>query len=137
MKTKVVAPLADVVALRTAGGVSPADAGQLTITVVFAQPAQVWQTRLSVPAGTDVGAALRLSGFAQAFPGYPIDAAAVGIFGRRCRIDEAVAQGDRIEIYRPLSFDPMASRRRRAEHRKAVKHHTEFRPRRVRSAEKP
>jgi putative ubiquitin-RnfH superfamily antitoxin RatB of RatAB toxin-antitoxin module len=30
-----------------------------------------------------------------------------------------LADGDRVEIYRGLSFDPMESRRRRAEHRRA------------------
>lgn len=104
----------------------------VTVTVVFAEPQRVWATQLTVPAGTHVATVLGLSGFAQAFPDYPLDAPAVGIFGRRCRLDEAVSEGDRLEIYRPLNFDPMESRRRRAAHRSASAAQVQFRPRRVR-----
>ncbi|WP_195846919.1 RnfH family protein, partial [Bordetella pertussis] len=34
--------------------------------------------------------------------------------------DAPLADGDRVEIYRGLSFDPKESRRRRAEHRRAL-----------------
>lgn len=107
----------------------------VTVTVVYAEPHRVWQKVLAVPVGADVQTVLQRSGFAQAFPGYPVDAPAVGIFGRRCGLDETVSEADRIEIYRPLSFDPMESRRRRAAHRKAVVARGAFRPRRVRGGE--
>jgi hypothetical protein len=41
----------------------------------------------------------------------PLD---LGVFGRRCAPDTPLRDGDRVEVYRPLSFDPMESRRRRA-----------------------
>ena len=41
----------------------------------------------------------------------PLD---VGIWGRRCSLDQLVAEGDRVEIYRPLTIDPMEARRTRA-----------------------
>lgn len=104
------------------------------VSVVYARPGPdgVWQATLAVPAGADVAAVLEQSGFAEKFPAYPIDAPAVGIFGRRCQLDEIVSDGDRVEVYRPLDFDPMASRRRRAAHRKAAADQAVFRPRRVR-----
>jgi putative ubiquitin-RnfH superfamily antitoxin RatB of RatAB toxin-antitoxin module len=45
-----------------------------------------------------------------------IDLAAVrvGVFGRLVDLGRAVAAGDRIEIYRPLTADPKEARRRRA-----------------------
>jgi putative ubiquitin-RnfH superfamily antitoxin RatB of RatAB toxin-antitoxin module len=43
----------------------------------------------------------------------------VGIFGRAAEPQARLADGDRVEIYRGLSFDPKESRRRRAEHRRA------------------
>jgi len=119
-----------------AGRRSEAAQGTVRVSVVYAECGNAWQTRLAVPAGTDVGTVFRLSGFAQAFPDYPSQAPAVGIFGRRCHLDEPVSEGDRIEIYRPLDFDPMESRRRRAEHRKAAGQQPRFRPRRVRDAGK-
>ena len=122
-------------ALPSAGGRhSGAAQGTVRVSVVYAECGNAWQTRLAVPAGTDVGTVFRLSGFAEAFPDYPSEAPAVGIFGRRCHFEEPVAEGDRIEIYRPLDFDPMESRRRRAEHRKAAGRQPQFRPRRVRDA---
>lgn len=108
---------------------------QARVTVVYAEPDNVWQKALTVPAGTDVATVLKFSGFAQEFPAYPIEAPVVGIFGRRCQLDQTVSDADRIEVYRPLSYDPMESRRRRAAHRKAAAAQTAFRPRRVREGD--
>lgn len=38
----------------------------------------------------------------------------VGIYGKRCELNDCVNNGDRIEIYRPLINDPKEIRRRRA-----------------------
>jgi hypothetical protein len=38
----------------------------------------------------------------------------VGIFGRLVALEHALATGDRVEIYRPLTADPKEARRRRA-----------------------
>jgi len=38
----------------------------------------------------------------------------VGIFGKRVAMDTRLADGDRVEIYRPLKLDPKEARRRRA-----------------------
>ena len=44
------------------------------------------------------------------------DEAQVGIFGEICGRDRPLAEGDRVEIYRPLQVDPKAARRARAQH---------------------
>jgi putative ubiquitin-RnfH superfamily antitoxin RatB of RatAB toxin-antitoxin module len=41
------------------------------------------------------------------------------VYGRACAPDHVLQDGDRLEIYRPLDFDPQESRRRRAAHRRA------------------
>lgn len=46
--------------------------------------------------------------------GLPWDTAAVGIFGERCARNAVPADGDRIEIYRPLIDDPRTRRRQLA-----------------------
>lgn len=102
------------------------------VSVIYARPEGCWQVALAVPAGTVVEDVIRLSGIEKAFPQFAGASPPVGIFGRRCRPDEVVSEGDRIEIYRPLTFDPMESRRRRAAHRKAAAKKAAFRPRRVR-----
>ncbi len=38
----------------------------------------------------------------------------VGMFGRLCGLDDAVTEGARIELYRPLLADPKQVRRQRA-----------------------
>jgi len=92
----------------------------LTIQLIYAGTAGIWRKTLRLAPGSTVGRAIDLSRFIQDNPGYPRDNLKVGVFGKRCGADRFLTDGDRIEIYRPLVFDPMESRRRRATHRKAV-----------------
>ncbi|OCG01458.1 RnfH family protein [Gilliamella sp. wkB112] len=43
-----------------------------------------------------------------------LDEHLIGIYGKRCDLNELVKNGDRIEIYRPLINDPKEIRRRKA-----------------------
>lgn len=90
----------------------------MNIQVVYAQSHDVWQVDVQLPPGSTVQAALDASGFEQRFPDPAGKPPMVGIYGQRCDMDRVLVDGDRIEIYRPLTFDPMESRRRRALHRK-------------------
>ena len=94
-------------------------ASNIHVDVVYAQPESVWRVGLSLEEGSTVEQAMVISQFRQHFPNYPHAALKVGVYGRVCALDRVLADGDRIEIYRPLVFDPMESRRRRAIHRKA------------------
>jgi putative ubiquitin-RnfH superfamily antitoxin RatB of RatAB toxin-antitoxin module len=89
----------------------------LTVSVYFADAATVWSRQLELAAGATVHDAITASGFSAAHSGADPWRMGVGVFGRAVRPDTVLAQGDRIEIYRPLSFDPTVSRRRRALHR--------------------
>jgi uncharacterized protein len=60
---------------------------------------------LNLPAGATVRDALAASG---------LEAHACGIFGKRVALDRKLAEGDRVEIYRPLALDPKEARRWRA-----------------------
>ncbi len=102
----------------------------LSIEVVYAEASAVWSAALQLPAGATAGQAVQASCFAQAFPDYPFDQPRVGIYGQACSLDQVLADGDRVEIYRPLVFDPMESRRRRAEHREAYMIKPRSRPKR-------
>jgi putative ubiquitin-RnfH superfamily antitoxin RatB of RatAB toxin-antitoxin module len=96
------------------------DAGiALTVHVVYAEPGAVWQVALRLPPGTTAGQAVQASGFAGRFPQFLNHTLAIGIFGQACAAERLLSEGDRVEIYRPLTFDPMESRRRRVAHRKA------------------
>lgn len=102
----------------------------LTVHVVYAEPHSVWEVKLDVPVASTVMEAIDLCGFARLFPDYPFKELAVGIYGQVCPAGRMLVDGDRVEIYRPLSFDPMESRRRRAEHREAFMTKPKNRPKR-------
>ncbi|MNT67698.1 Persistence and stress-resistance antitoxin PasI [compost metagenome] len=97
----------------------PSGAGQIGVIVCYALPGHVWLRELRLPDGATVQDALAASGFAKAFPVVQPWERGVGIFGRATEPGARLADGDRVEIYRGLSFDPKESRRRRAEHRRA------------------
>ena len=84
----------------------------LRVEVVYASDRKADVVIVRLPAGATVRDAVVASGLA-------VDWNAVGIFGRRVAADAPVADGDRVEIYRPLLDDPKEARRRRARSRKA------------------
>jgi putative ubiquitin-RnfH superfamily antitoxin RatB of RatAB toxin-antitoxin module len=87
----------------------------IRVEVVHARRDGVDTVTVQLPAGALVRDALRASGI-------DADASAVGVFGKRVRPDTPLADGDRVEIYRPLVLDPKERRRQRA--RKRVKSRT-------------
>lgn len=102
----------------------------IAVQVVYAEAASVWQAELTLPPASTIAQALQASRFARLFPNYPYDGLRVGVYGQESPLDHVLADGDRVEIYRPLVFDPMESRRRRALHRKAFMTKPKNRPRR-------
>ena len=82
----------------------------LRIEVVYALPDRVVVVPLRLPPGSTAADALQASGLLQEVPG----AHSIGIYGRLVDPGEALADGDRVEIYRPLVLDPKEARRRRA-----------------------
>jgi putative ubiquitin-RnfH superfamily antitoxin RatB of RatAB toxin-antitoxin module len=89
-------------------------ANLIRIVVAYAGRAQAHLLEFRVPAGTTVGAAIAACGALSQIAELVGRAPDVGIFGRRCSLQDLVNDGDRIEIYRPLTIDPKLARRRRA-----------------------
>ena len=89
----------------------------IQVEVIHAEPGRIWRRQLKLPGGATVGQALAASGLLEAFPELGGDEFPVGIYGRSGTRGQLLQDGDRLEIYRPLVFDPMESRRRRARHR--------------------
>jgi len=86
----------------------------ITVTVVLAMSDGATEVELRLPIGATVSEALARSGLAARHPRIDLARAPVGIFGRRVERERILADGDRIEIYRPLIADPKDARRRRA-----------------------
>ena len=91
----------------------------IVVTVVYALPDRATEIALELPAGATVADAIARSRIAERHPGAAIEHAPTGIFGKRVGRGEALADGDRVELYRPLQADPKAARRRRASARGA------------------
>lgn len=79
---------------------------RLRIEVVRARPERQEAVALELEQGATVRVALQAAGM-------PLDQP-VGIYGRRVALDARLADGDRVEIYRPLRAQPQDARRRRA-----------------------
>ena len=80
----------------------------IRVEVVRARRDGVEAVTVELPAGALVRDALRAAG---------AEADAVGVFGKRVALDAPLADGDRVELYRPLLIDPKERRRRRAKER--------------------
>jgi uncharacterized protein len=87
---------------------------QISVTVVYALPACATEIAVRLPSGATVDDALVGSGIASRHPEADLAHCPVGIFGKRVDRQARVADGDRIELYRPLIADPKTTRRKRA-----------------------
>ncbi|CAM5229139.1 RnfH family protein [Rhodanobacter lindaniclasticus] len=88
---------------------------RIDVEVVFADGGSVVVRRhVRVPGGCTVALAIAASGIVPLLPEGAMDLARLGIFGRKASAGQAVRDGDRIEICRPLVLDPMEARRRRS-----------------------
>jgi putative ubiquitin-RnfH superfamily antitoxin RatB of RatAB toxin-antitoxin module len=90
--------------------------GVVRVEVVFALPLRQDVSLVELCAGASVREAIERSGVLTRHPG--IDLSRVGIWGRRCALEDAVRDGDRVELYRPLVADPKEVRRQRAGRRR-------------------
>lgn len=92
----------------------------MTVMVCYARAdGQVWLTAVTLPCDSTLAQAIEASGVYQACGISQADIAGFGVFGVRKPSDHVLKPGDRVELYRALTFDPMESRRRRAAHRKS------------------
>jgi uncharacterized protein len=93
------------------------DSSSLRITVAYCAPGVEDISELQVPSGATVRDAIEA---AQIFVRRPElnDVIDPGIWGRRCSLDQLLTDGDRVELYRPLTIDPKEGRRARADLRR-------------------
>lgn len=83
---------------------------RIAVSVAYAERERQTVIELELPAGATVATAIEASGIRARHPGIAADAA-TGIHGRRVGINELLADGDRVELYRPLPADPKETRR--------------------------
>ena len=93
----------------------------INVEVIYALPDRQPLLRVQLAEGATVGDAIRASGVLDEFPEIDLASNKVGIFSKLVKLDEAVRDKDRVEIYRPLIADPKEVRRKRAEEGKVTK----------------
>ena len=93
----------------------------INVEVIYALPERQPLLRVRLAEGATVADAIRQSGVLEAFPDIDLAKNKVGIFSKLVKLDEAVRDKDRVEIYRPLIADPKEVRRKRAEEGKVTK----------------
>lgn len=95
---------------------------RIDVEVSYALPRMQDLLKVSLPAGATVRDAIEASGILAKHPEIDLDGPnKVGVFAKLVRLDTALRDRDRVEIYRPLIADPKAVRKKRAEEGKALK----------------
>lgn len=78
----------------------------MRVSVAYALPEQQWWLDVDVTEGTTVMAAIHKSGLLELNPEINLEKQKVGIFGRVVTLESLLAEGDRVEVYRPITWKP-------------------------------
>lgn len=87
------------------------------VEVVYALPDRQVVVMVDAEPGATLREVIERSGILERCPEIDLARQRVGTFGKARSLEEVVAPGERIEIYRPLLADPKEQRRRRARQR--------------------
>ena len=85
----------------------------IDVQICFASEQSVTVIDLCVPYHSTICDAFDISQISKKYREIDINVYKVGIFGKLKTLNTVLRQGDRVEIYRPLTADPMEARRRR------------------------
>ncbi len=86
----------------------------INVIVAHATPSQQIEIPLQVEESCTVVLAIKRSGILSYFPEIKLPEAKLGIYSQPASLDASLQEGDRIEIYRPLTIDPKQARLLRA-----------------------
>lgn len=90
----------------------------MRVSLLYASaPRTVHQAEVELPDGASARDALRAAGWLVQFPETATlgDSLSLAVWGRRCEPDQALREGDRLELLRALRVDPKVARRERFE----------------------
>ncbi|CAM7992074.1 RnfH family protein [Atlantibacter hermannii] len=88
---------------------------KITVEVAYALPEKQYLRRVTLDAGATVEQAITASGLLALRTDIDLAKNKVGVYSRPVKLTDALSDGDRVEIYRPLIADPKELRRQRAE----------------------
>jgi putative ubiquitin-RnfH superfamily antitoxin RatB of RatAB toxin-antitoxin module len=90
-------------------------AGRKRCVVAYATRDEQWLWNVELAAEATVADALNEARALAKRDDVPWESAPLGIFGQPCNRTDVPADGDRIEVYRPLAADPRERRRQRVQ----------------------
>lgn len=91
------------------------------VEVAYALPKEQIIIPVKISEGATAEEAIKASGILAKFPDINLEENKIGIFGKLSKLDAALRDLDRVEIYRPLIADPKEVRRQRAAEGKVMK----------------
>lgn len=78
----------------------------MQVSVTYAEPVHQYWIRIDLPEGATIRDALERSSLLARFPEIDLRYQKVGIFGKVTPLETTLSEGDRVEIYRPITADP-------------------------------
>ena len=90
---------------------------RIKVSIVYATPEKQWLNEFHVQRGTSAQDLIEKSNILNkidSLNGTDINALMLGIFAEKVSLDYLLEEGDRLEIYRPLTADPKEVRRQLA-----------------------
>ncbi len=88
-----------------------AEPARLRVSVVYLRPDLAFERTLLLPAPATLREAIEASEVRQQVPELAGVELEVGVFSQRRTLADLLRDGDRVEIYRPLTIDPKEARR--------------------------
>lgn len=82
----------------------------MKVSVTYALPDRQTWLEVEVAEQATVRDAIEASGIFRAFPELDLGTQKVGIFGKTVALEARLEAGQRVEIYRPITADPIALR---------------------------
>lgn len=82
----------------------------MKVSVTYALPDRQSWLDVEVAEHATVRDAIEASGIVRAFPSLDLTTQKVGIFGKAVALEARLEAGQRVEIYRPITADPIALR---------------------------
>lgn len=90
-----------------------ANVKKINIEVAYADATMQRIVHVVLEEGCTIEQAIDRSGILILFPDIDLMHQKVGIFSKQKKLTDRVKEGDRIEIYRPLTLDPKEARKKR------------------------
>ena len=78
----------------------------MKIGIAYALPHRQAWIDVEMPDGATIKDAIKRSGILEQFPEIDLEQQKVGVYGKASKLDAALNDGDRVEIYRPIICDP-------------------------------